>query len=98
MEKAKKGGTDPVTGSHFSWDRGFHWESKKKNLTLKIGGKFAVDTGNIEADDELATAFPDLEGYNTDIRFASVTATTGIPMMYVNDLPVPLVIPMCACP
>ena len=75
MEKAKKGGTDPVTGSRLNWDRGFHWESGEKNFTLKIGGKFAVDTGNIEADDELATAFPDLEGYNTDIRVASVTGS-----------------------
>ena len=45
------------------------------NFTLKIGGKFAVDTGNIEADDELATAFPDFDGYNTDIRVASVTGS-----------------------
>ena len=42
MGKAQKGITDPVTGSHLSWDRGFHWESKKGNLTANIGGKFIV--------------------------------------------------------
>jgi phosphate-selective porin OprO/OprP len=60
------------TNSSLYWDRGIHWKSKKKNLTLKIGGKFALDTGNIESDDALSTAFPDLEGYHTDIRFGSV--------------------------
>ena len=77
-EKAKKGSTDPITGSRLYWTRGLHWESAKKNLILKVGGKFAVDTGNIDADDELGTAFPDLEGYQTDFRFASVTASGRI--------------------
>ena len=75
MEQARKGVSDPVTGSRLFWHRGFHWESKNKNATLKLGGKFAVDTGNIDADEELDATFPDLEGYKTNIRTATVSGS-----------------------
>lgn len=78
MEKAKEGVTDPVTGSHLSWDQGFHWESKKGNLTANIGGKLVVDTGNIDADEELDRGFPDLEGYKTDFRLLTVSGSGSL--------------------
>ena len=77
IEEAKEGITDPVAGSHLSWDRGIHWQSKQRNLTANIGGKFLVDTGNIDADEDLDNGFPNLEGYNTDFRLATVSASGG---------------------
>lgn len=67
-ERVAKGIHDPVTGYHIFWQQRLHVVSPKKNLLLKIGGKFIVDGGNIDADDELARGFPDLEGSNFDFR------------------------------
>ena len=75
LKNAEEGTREKLTGSHLYWKDGLHWDSEKKNLTLKVGGKFAVDTGNIDADEELDTAFPSLEGYNTDIRVLSLSAS-----------------------
>jgi phosphate-selective porin OprO/OprP len=71
-KNAEEGTRVKLTGSHLYWKDGLHWDSEKKNLTLKVGGKFAVDTGNIDADEELDTGFPNLGGYNSDIRVASL--------------------------
>jgi phosphate-selective porin OprO and OprP len=71
-EKAEKGVKDPITGYHISWKEGFRLVSPKKNLKVKIGGKLIVDGGNIDADDELQRAFPDLDGSDIDFRNLSV--------------------------
>jgi phosphate-selective porin OprO/OprP len=71
-EKAEKGGKEPVIGYHIHWKEGFHLESPKKNLKIKIGGKMVVDGGKIDADDELQRAFPDLNSSDIDFRNFSV--------------------------
>jgi hypothetical protein len=60
-EKSEKGVTGPLTKSHIYWKEDLHLESPQKNLRFKIGGKFLIDGGNIDADDELQRAFADLE-------------------------------------
>jgi phosphate-selective porin OprO/OprP len=71
-EKAEKGVTGPLTKYHIYWKEGLHLESPQKNLRFKIGGKFIIDGGNIDADDELQRAFPDLDGSEIDFRNLSV--------------------------
>ena len=75
LEKAEKGKTGKFAGVHYYWKDGLHMDSRNNKLRLKLGGKFAVDTGNITADEELDTAFPDLEGYETKIRTATLAAS-----------------------
>ena len=77
-KNAEEGKREKLTGSRLYWKDGLHLESEKKNLTLKVGGKFVLDTGNIDADEELDTGFPNLEGYNTDIRMATVSGSGWI--------------------
>ena len=76
--KAKEGKKGRFAGTHYYWDEGFHIVSRRENFRLKIGGKFIVDGGYIEADKELEGAFPDLEGYGGDFRSLSVTAVGTI--------------------
>jgi phosphate-selective porin OprO/OprP len=71
-ERVAKGIHDPVTGYHIFWQQRLYVASPKKNLLLKIGGKVIVDGGNIDADDELQRAFPDLDGSDIDFRNLSV--------------------------
>jgi phosphate-selective porin OprO/OprP len=71
-EKVEKGVKDPVTGYHISWKEGFHLVSPKENLKIKIGGKLIVDGGNIDADEELQRAFPNLDGNDINFRDFSV--------------------------
>jgi phosphate-selective porin OprO/OprP len=76
--KAKEGKKGRFAGTHYYWDEGFHIVSRRENFRLKIGGKFILDGGYIEADKELEGAFPDLEGYGGDFRFLSVDFTGTI--------------------
>lgn len=78
LEKAEKGKEGPIARTRYYWDEGFHIVSRHENLKLKIGAKFIVDGGYIDADKELETAFPDLEGYGGDFRALSLTATGTI--------------------
>ena len=78
LEKAEKGKTGKFAGVHYYWKDGLHMDSRNNKFRLKIGGTMMIDTGNIEADDELQTDFPDLEGYETDFRQLSVDGTGAI--------------------
>jgi phosphate-selective porin OprO/OprP len=71
-EKTKEGKKGRFAGTRYYWDEGLHIVSRRENFRLKIGGKFIVDGGYIEADKELERAFPDLEGYGGDFRTLSV--------------------------
>ena len=71
-EKAEQGVKDPITGYRISWKEGLHLVSPEEKLKVKIGGKIIVDGGNIDADNELQRAFPDLEGGEFDFRDLSV--------------------------
>ena len=53
LEKAEKGKTGKFAGVHYYLKDGLHMDSRNKELGLKLGGKFAVDTGNITADDRI---------------------------------------------
>jgi len=57
-----------LPGLHVFWERGIHIESPERNVRIKIGGQLFVDGGDIEADDELEAAFPDLEGSDIQVR------------------------------
>ena len=57
---------------HYYWDKGLHIDSRDRKVRLKIGGKLQFDTGHINPDNELETAFPHLEGHEADIRRLNV--------------------------
>jgi len=78
LEETKEGMEVPVTGTRYYWDEGLHIVTRHENFRLKIGGKFILDGGYIDADKELETAFTDLEGYGGDFRALSVTAAGTI--------------------
>ena len=78
LKKPEEGVEGPIGHTHYYWDEGFHIVSRGKNLELKIGGKIILDGGYIDADKELESAFPDLEGYGGDFRSLSVTASGTI--------------------
>lgn len=63
---------------HVFWERGIHLESPERNVRIKIGGQLFVDGGDIEADDELEAAFPDLEGSDIQVRKGELDITAKI--------------------
>ncbi len=67
-ETAEKGVEGPLIGWHYYWKDGFHSDSTKKNLKFKLNGRIILDGGYIGADNELNRAFPDLEGWNIQLR------------------------------
>jgi phosphate-selective porin OprO/OprP len=72
-EEAEKGAEDPPTGFHVYWKKGLHIDGRYEKIKFKIGGNVFVDGGNIDADNQIETAFPDLEGSDIDFRKLSVT-------------------------
>ena len=76
--KAKEGKKGRFAGTHYYWDEVFHIVSRRENFRLKIGGKFILDGGYIDANKELEGVFPDLEGYGGDFRSLSVTVVGTI--------------------
>ena len=67
-----------LPGLHVFWERGIHIESPERNVRIKIGGQLFVDGGDIEADDELEAAFPDLEGSDIQVRKGELDITAMI--------------------
>jgi phosphate-selective porin OprO/OprP len=61
--------------SHIYWDwhDGLHYESPKKELFLRVGGRVYVDGGYVFADDNLQMAFPDLKGPDIILRSLLLT-------------------------
>jgi phosphate-selective porin OprO and OprP len=53
---------------HHYWNKGLHLESRNKSIRIKVGGKLAVDGGDISANQDLEAAFPDLEGSDIWLR------------------------------
>ena len=62
VSMAAEGYTEQYSGFHIYWNNGLNIETRKKNYTLRIGGKLLLDGGEITSDDELQRAFPDLAG------------------------------------
>jgi len=62
VSMAVEGYTEEYTGFHVYWNNGLNIETRKKNYTLRIGGKLLLDGGEITSDKELQIAFPDLDG------------------------------------
>ncbi|MBW2057589.1 MAG: hypothetical protein JRJ26_08855 [Deltaproteobacteria bacterium] len=60
--------TEPITGARSYWDEGLRIVSPRRNFDLKIGVRILFDAGDIDADQELETAFPGLDGPETDLR------------------------------
>ena len=67
-EKEEKGKTGKFAGVHYYWKDGLHIDSRNKIIRIKAGGKLAIDGGDINANDDLETAFPDLEGRDIRLR------------------------------
>jgi phosphate-selective porin OprO/OprP len=78
LEKSKESITGPVGGFRYYWEEGLHIDSRNKNLIIKIGGALKIDSGNIEAVDDLGSAFPDLEGSETEFRQARLEVSGTI--------------------
>ena len=74
-ERVEKGVRGPIGDWHYYWkDGSFHIDSRKKNLKFEIKGQILIDGGDIDVDDELQNAFPDLDGGN--IIFRKLTVST----------------------
>lgn len=74
-ERVGQGIKGPIGGWQYYWKDGyFSIDSRKKNIKLRINGQIIVDGGNIDADHELQTAFPGLDGSN--ILFRKLTVST----------------------
>jgi len=72
--KVEKGVRGPIGDWHYYWkDGSFSIDSRKENINFRINGQILVDVGDIDADDELQNAFPDLEGSNILFRKLNVS-------------------------
>jgi hypothetical protein len=72
-ERVEKGVKGPIGGWHYYYTVGFHIDSREKNLEFDINKSILVNGGNIDADEELQRAFPDLDGSNILFRKLSVS-------------------------
>jgi len=73
-ERVEKGVRGPIGDWHYYWKDGyFRIDSSKENIKFMINGQILVDGGDIDADDELQNAFPDLNGSNILFRKLSVS-------------------------
>ena len=61
-DTAEKGFEDPLIGWRYYWKDGFHIDSAKKKLKIRLNVRAMLDGGAIGADNALNRAFPDLEG------------------------------------
>jgi phosphate-selective porin OprO/OprP len=71
----------PLIGTTLHWDNGLHIAGHYKRLLFNIGGRFMLDTGNIDSDEQIKRAFPDLDGSRTEFRQARINVS-----MVVKDL------------
>ncbi len=76
--RGEKGITEKYTGVHVYWKDGLHLDGRRKNFTIRIGGRVLADGGNIDANDELQAAFPGLDGYEADFRSLRISASGTI--------------------
>lgn len=68
LEKLKEGRLGKL-GTHYYWDDGLHIDSPSRKFRLRFNMLLNLDVGQINADDELDTAFPDLkEEADLDLR------------------------------
>ena len=73
-ERVEKGVRGPIGDWHYYWEDGyFRIDSSKENIKFMINGQILVDGGDIDADDELQNAFPDLNGSNILFRKLGVS-------------------------
>jgi phosphate-selective porin OprO/OprP len=75
FQKSLETGVHDPLGSHYYWHEGFHLNSPKKRVKIKLDGRLMVDGGYIGADAALQEAFPDLQGGNADFRELRVILT-----------------------
>jgi phosphate-selective porin OprO/OprP len=68
-KKLERGIVDPIKGIRYYWEEGLHIDSAKENFRLKIGGKFMVDGGKIDADGTMKNAFPGIENETEGLVF-----------------------------
>ena len=94
---AEKGLRGPIGGWHYYWEDGYlSIDSRKEDIKFRINGKVFVDAGNIDANDELQSAFPDLDGRNILFREINISAygnfydavdfRVGIDFVYPKDI------------
>ncbi|MBW2157103.1 MAG: hypothetical protein JRG87_10725, partial [Deltaproteobacteria bacterium] len=68
-ERVETGVRGPIGNWHYYLKDGyFSIDSSKENIKFRINGQIIVDGGDIDADDELQNAFPDLDGNNILFR------------------------------
>ncbi|NQT69048.1 MAG: hypothetical protein HQ552_05660 [Desulfobacteraceae bacterium] len=72
--RVEKGVRGPIGNWHYYVKDGFfRIDSRKENIEFEINGQILVDGGDIDADDELQNAFPDLNGSNILFRKLNVS-------------------------
>jgi phosphate-selective porin OprO/OprP len=71
---AEKGVRGPVGGWHLYWEDGYlSIDNRKEDIKFRINGQVIVDAGNIDANGELQSAFPDLDGSNILFRKLNIS-------------------------
>jgi len=69
MSERVETGVKGPGGWRYYWKDGFfRIDSRKENIKFRVNGQIIVDGGNIDADEELQNAFPDLDGSNILLR------------------------------
>jgi phosphate-selective porin OprO/OprP len=72
MKNLEEGVWVPYAKWHIYGKEGLRIDSPEKNFTMRINTSIMIDGGYISADEELAQAFPDLEGSEIDLRWLRV--------------------------
>lgn len=74
LTRALKEIGERLPGFRVYWLDGLRMDGRKENIRIRIGGRLMLDSGYIGADSDLKKAFPDLEGYDTDLRQLRLSA------------------------
>jgi len=77
LEKLKKG-KKGKNGTHYYWDSGLHIDSPTGKFRFRLNGVLNQDLGKINTDNELDTAFPDLDGSDSELRRLRLEILTEI--------------------
>ena len=70
---AEEGITVPVSHWHIFYKDGLHIESARNYFRIKVNALVMADGGYIGTDNELMRAFPELEGWNAELRRLQLT-------------------------
>jgi phosphate-selective porin OprO/OprP len=71
----------PLIGTSVYWKNGLHIAGHYKKLLFSIGGRFMLDSGTIDSDEQMQRACPELDGQRSEFRQARINVSA-----FVKDL------------